>query len=54
MRRYVFKQLVLGLVCGGVLFQAASCTDIATQVTAVATAVTAGGVLWIIRRINSD
>jgi hypothetical protein len=53
MRRYL-KQLVLGLLGGGVLFQAFSCTDLATQVTAVAATVTAGGVLWIIRRINSD
>lgn len=54
MRRYLLKHLVLGLVSGGVLFQAVSCTDVATQITAVAATVTAGGVLWIIRRINSD
>lgn len=53
MQRYL-KRLVLGLLGGGILYQAVSCTDIATQVTAVAATVTAGGVLWIIQRINSD
>lgn len=43
-----FTRWVFGLVGGGILLQTASCTD---QVTAIATSVTAGGVLYIIRRI---
>lgn len=48
MTRRTIKLLLLGLSSGAVLFQTASC---AATLTAASSLVTAGGVLFIIRRI---
>ncbi|MFO0838762.1 MAG: hypothetical protein U1D55_09555 [Phycisphaerae bacterium] len=49
--RRVFIRLVAGFVCGGVLLQTAGCTDLAIAVTTISSALTAGGVLYLVRRV---
>jgi len=51
MKRIIVKQLVLGLAAGAMLLQTATCTE---QVTALASTITAGGVLFIVSQIISD
>lgn len=51
MTRKLLKSLLLVSVSGAVMFQAGSCADVATGVTAVATTVTAGGVIYLIFRV---
>ena len=48
MTRRTVKMFILGLSSGAVLFQTASC---AATLTATSSLITAGGVLFIIRRI---
>ncbi len=40
-----------GLASGAVLLQTTACTEFATSVTAIATTVSAGGVIYIVSRI---
>lgn len=51
MRTNNWKRLVLTLSTAAILLQAPACTDIATILTGVSSAVTASGVLFIITRI---
>ena len=51
MRRNFIRSLLLAAAAGGVMFQASSCTDISTGITAVATTVTAGGVIYLVVRV---
>ncbi len=46
-----FKRLALAVLSGSVLFQIPGCTETAIGITAAATSVTAGGVIYLIRKI---
>lgn len=49
MRKWLANRWVLGLISGGMVLQTmTSCTDV---VTATATSITAGGVIYIVSRI---
>jgi len=55
MKKNVWKKLlVVGLLGGSFLFQAPTCTERAAFVTAVSSAITAGGVLFIVDRVLND
>ena len=53
MRNRDWKRLVFAMLSGGILMQTASCTDAALGITTIATAITAGGVIFIIQKIMS-
>ncbi len=54
LKRIPWMRLSAMLVSGAVLFQTSSCVELSSGVTAVATTVTAGGVLYIVRKILLD
>ena len=55
MRRSLWKKLLaVGLLGGSCLFQTPTCTDQAAWVTAVSSAVTAGGVIYLVDRVIND
>ena len=55
MKRSVWKKLLaVGVLGGSFLFQAPTCTDQAALVTAVSSAITAGGVLYLVDRVVND
>lgn len=49
--RKAIKSLMLAAVTGTVVFQAASCADISSGITATAATVTAGGVIYLLFRV---
>jgi hypothetical protein len=51
MRKIAWKQLALSLLSGSILLQTASCVEFSTGLTAIATSVTAGGVIYLVYRI---
>jgi hypothetical protein len=51
MKNRYWKQLALSMLSGGMLFQVTGCTDAALGITTIATAITAGGVIYIIQKI---
>jgi hypothetical protein len=51
MRRLNWQKWVLSLASSGMLFQITGCTETAINLTALATTVTAGGVIYLIVRI---
>jgi hypothetical protein len=51
MRKLEWKKLALALLSGTILFQAPGCVEMATVVTAISSALTAGGVLYLVRRV---
>ena len=51
MRKRDWKRLALSMLSGGMLFQVTGCTDAALGITTIASAITAGGVIFIIRKI---
>ena len=54
-KRSVWKRLLaIGVLGGSLLFQAPTCADQAAIITAASSAVTAGGVLYIVNRIISE
>ncbi len=48
------KLLVMGLLGGSFLFQTPTCTDRMAVITAFNSAITAGGVLYIVNRVVND
>ena len=54
MYRFMRKGVVLFLISGACLLQTAACTDQLLTTTAISSAVTAGGVLYIVGRILND
>lgn len=52
MRTRQWKRWALAALSGTILFQIPGCTDAAIGLTAIATSVTAGGVIWLIRKIG--
>jgi hypothetical protein len=48
------KLLAVGLLSGSFLFQTPTCTERAAVITALNSAITAGGVLYIVDRIVND
>ncbi|QOJ15388.1 MAG: hypothetical protein HRU75_12415 [Planctomycetia bacterium] len=50
MRRNLLKTLSLA-AAGAIVFQTTSCIDVTSGVTAIATTVTAGGVIYLITRV---
>jgi len=48
------KWLALGALGGAVLFQAPTCTEQASFITAFSSVVTAGGVLYLVNRVLND
>lgn len=53
-KRFAWQRLLVALATGAVVFQTSSCVEVSTGVTAAATTVTAGGVLYIVFRILND
>ncbi len=51
MRPKSWKRWALAMLSGGIALQTAGCTDAALGITTLASAVTAGGVLYIIQKI---
>lgn len=51
MTSHKFRRLLLALSSGAVFMQVPGCTETAAVVTAVATTVSAGGLLFLINRI---
>ncbi len=55
MKRSVWKKLLaVGVLGGSFLFQTSACTERAALVTAFSSAITAGGVLYIVDRVIND
>lgn len=54
LKRIPWLRLSAALVSGAVLLQTSACADLSNGVTAVASTVTAGGVLYIVRQILLD
>ncbi|MFQ5805563.1 MAG: hypothetical protein ACE5I3_03825 [Phycisphaerae bacterium] len=55
MKRNTWKKLLaVGVLGGAFLFQTPTCTERAVWVTAVSSAATAGGVLYLVGRIVND
>jgi hypoxanthine-guanine phosphoribosyltransferase len=48
------KLLLVGVLGGSFLFQAPTCTERAAWVTAFSSAITAGGVLYLVERVIND
>ncbi len=48
------KMLAIGALSGAVLFQTPACTDAAQIITAGASVVTAGGVMYLVDRVIRD
>ncbi len=53
MRKNYWHKMALVLMSGTILLQLPSCTDTAIYVSSVAQVVTAGGVLFLIRKVLS-
>jgi hypothetical protein len=53
MKKHEWKKLALALLSGSILFQTPGCTDTALFITSVASAITAGGVIYLVRRVVS-
>jgi hypothetical protein len=51
MRIRDWKRLALSMLSGGVLLQTTGCTDAALGITTIASAITAGGVIFILQKI---
>ena len=51
MRNVQWKKVVLTVLSGSILFQLPGCTEAAIYIGSVASAVTAGGVLYLVRRV---
>ena len=51
MKKMWKKLLVVGLVGGSIMFQTPTCTQTAEVITAGASIVTAGGVLYLVDRV---
>jgi hypothetical protein len=51
MRKFEWKRLALAVMSGAVLFQVPGCTETAAVVTGIASSVTAGAVLYLVRRV---
>jgi hypothetical protein len=51
MRNFEWKKLALALLSGTILFQTPGCTETAAVVTAVSSALTAGGLLYLVNRV---
>jgi hypothetical protein len=55
MKKSVWKKLLaIGVLGGSFLFQTPTCTERAAFVTAVSSAITAGGVLYLVDRVIND
>jgi len=55
MKKKIWKKiLAVGLIGGACLFQAPTCSEQAATITAISSAVTAGGVLFIVDRVLND
>jgi hypothetical protein len=55
MKRSVWKKLLaIGVLGGSFLIQTPTCTERATLVTAFTSAITAGGVLYLVDRVIND
>jgi hypothetical protein len=54
-KRSVWKKvLAIGLLGGSVLFQAPTCTDQAAAITAISSAVSAAGVLYLVEQVVNN
>lgn len=51
MRKLYWKKLALLMLGGGALFQVAGCAETAIYVQSIASAVTAGGVLYLVQQV---
>lgn len=51
-KRSVWKKvLAIGLLGGSILFQAPTCTDQAAAITAISSAISAAGVLYLVQQV---
>lgn len=51
MRHMHWKKITLALLGGSILFQLPGCTETAIYISALAQTVTAGGVIYLIRKV---
>ena len=51
MRNGQWKKLALAVLSGSILFQTTGCAEASLALTAIATSVTAGGVIYLIRKV---
>ncbi len=51
MRKMNWKKLSLALLSGSILFQVPACTQTAIGISTLASLVTAGGVVYLIRKV---
>lgn len=51
MRKMQLKKLALGLLSGAFLCQITGCAETAIYVSSLASVVTAGGVMYLVRRV---
>jgi hypothetical protein len=51
MRNMQWRKVALAMLSGSILFQLPGCTEAAIYIGSVASAITAGGVLYLVRRV---
>jgi hypothetical protein len=51
MRNWQWKRMALAVLSGTILFQTPGCAEASLGITAIATTVTAGGVIYLIRKV---
>lgn len=54
MRKLPWRKWAVMLTSGATLLQVTGCAEVSVVITAVATSVTAGGVIYLISRILTD
>ncbi|MEP0845289.1 MAG: hypothetical protein HRF50_00550 [Phycisphaerae bacterium] len=54
MRMVRLSKWVAAIASGAVLLQTTACTEVASAITAIATTVSAGGVIYIVSRIVNN
>ncbi len=47
----LLRRLLAAVACGGMLLQTPGCTDLALAVGSLSSAITAGGVLYLVARV---